>query len=146
MAGASSHPGLAFPKGPSRAQEKARAHRLEVAIIKATHDAVWERSLGLCEICGDSEAETAVKAWPFLHQMHEEPSRAATRGKPPAERFNTRICIRACPPCHAACTARMVRPLPLTATGFDGPYDVQLRTPDREWATAYTVDRGGVKP
>lgn len=136
---ASNCPDLDLPKGRPWSDIKAERHALEVAVIKATREAVFARS-AFCEICGDTERETAQKSHKASHEMHEDPSRAQTRGRPAEERFNVRICLRTCEPCHKVYGYR-VRCLPLTAQGFAGPYDVQFKNGDGEWVTSFTVDR-----
>lgn len=60
--------------------------------------------------------------------MHEIISRAQTRGRPPAERFNRRICIMLHPAVHLLVTRNVVRIVMLEPDiGADGAVLFQLR-------------------
>lgn len=137
---ASNSSDLALAKGPTRADEKTARHAHETAVIKAVRADLWERS-SVCELCGDTERQSAAKYPKATHEMHEDPPRSATRGLPAEERFNLRICLRVCPGCHRDYGVH-VRALPLTTTeGFDGAYDVQRKNAAGEWETIATYDR-----
>lgn len=57
--------------------------------------AIWaERPC--CQLCGGSRFAECLAP----DQMHEDPSRAKTRGLPKEERFNDRVCGRLCDACH----------------------------------------------
>lgn len=99
---------LGLPKGPTSDERAAEDHAAEVKQIAATRRKVWKRT-SHCEYCGDSERETAQKHPKAEHEMHEDPSRAKTRGLPPAERFNAAICGRICQPCHKLVTENVIR-------------------------------------
>lgn len=91
--------------GETRQQQKARADAHENAVIQATHDAVWLRH-GCCQLCrGLRSRECRARR----DQMHEDPPRAATRGLPPAQRFNVRVCGRLCWICHRDVTEKRLR-------------------------------------
>lgn len=77
------------------------------SIIEANHFAVFARSNGCCEFCGDTESITWAKfqvartAKPATHHCHEVfITRALGRGLPPEDVFNLRNCARVCPTCH----------------------------------------------
>lgn len=135
---ASNSDDLALSKGPTRHDEQTAAHAALVAQIKATREKVWDRS-DRCECCGDTERETATKCHKRTHEMHEYPTRAMTKGLPPADRFNVRICQRLCWPCHQLYQATKLRSLPWTADGVNGQYDVQRLSESGEWETVLTV-------
>ena len=74
--------------------------------------------------------------------MNEDPSRAKTRGRPPAERFNTRICLRLCRDCHREFHAALLRFIKMSAFGFNGAYLIERRaTHDEPFAPWKMVDR-----
>lgn len=100
---ASNSPELALCKGKSLDQEYAEDSAAERQQIRKTHDKLW-RLTQVCAICGDTERETALKHDNARHEMHEDPSRAKTRGLPPAERFNIYICARVDEKCHKLLT------------------------------------------
>ncbi len=58
-------------------------------------------------------------------QMHEDPPRSATRGRPPQERYNDRVCARLCAACHQDVTEKKIRLVKLTPAGFAGPIRVE---------------------
>jgi len=84
--------------------------------IRATHDRIWaDRSC--CQLCGGTRPTRG-----FPDEMHEDPPRSATRGLPPCERFNVRVCGRLCKPCHTDVTEKRLRVVfhdPVRR--FDGP-------------------------
>lgn len=121
---ASNSPDLALSKGVSRDQEYAEDSAAEVKQIRKTHDKLWKLT-SVCGICGDTEQETAQKSPVAKHQMHEDPSRAQTRGLPPAERFNIYICGRVCQPCHQQLTDNVIKP--------------HFHDEDRRWRGDYDV-------
>lgn len=97
--------------GPTRADDRA-AKRAELArTIRAARSDVMVRDR-LCRACGQRRAT----------EMHEQPSRAQTRGKPPTERFNLRVCVGLCTPCHRDVTAHRMSLTPVRPeSGFEGP-------------------------
>lgn len=105
---ASNAPGLAFPKGRTIDEDTAADHAEEVKQIRKTREKVWRRT-SHCECCGDSEQETAQKHPKAEHEMNEDPPRSKTRGLPPAQRFNVRVCCRICRPCHKLVTDNVIR-------------------------------------
>jgi hypothetical protein len=57
--------------------------------------------------------------------MHEDPSRAKTRGLPPEQRFNRRVCIRLNAKIHQLVTEKKIRLVKVDPErGFDGPIQV----------------------
>ena len=102
----------------TRADEKARARRIEVAVIQAVREWIWTNRPPWCQLCqGARHAECAG----FPDEMHEDPSRAKTRGKPPWERFSIIICGRLCHACHRDVTENRLRIVfDNPATGFMG--------------------------
>lgn len=89
----------------TRDEAKARADEVEAAVIQAVHEWVWAHRPS-CQLChGRRRAECG--GWP--DEMHEDPSRAQTRGRPPWERFNLIICGRLCHVCHTDVTEHRLR-------------------------------------
>jgi hypothetical protein len=77
-----------------------------------THDQVWVRDpwCRVTRIASDDDT------------MHEDPSRAKTRGLPPDQRFNTMICIRLSPVVHEYVQRGKIILTKLDPVrGFDGP-------------------------
>ncbi|MCR4374187.1 MAG: hypothetical protein NUW22_05000 [Acidobacteria bacterium] len=99
---------LALSKGVTSDEQIAAEHTAEVKQIRLTRAKVFRRSQ-FCECCGDSEQETSQKSPKAAHEMHETTPRSLTRGLPPAERFNVRICMRACAICHPLLQRRVLR-------------------------------------
>lgn len=130
---------LAFPKGPTRDQEKGARLARQAAVIRAVRAQVWALT-ACCAVCGDTERESRQKQHGMPHEMHEDPSRAMTRGLPPEERFTLAICMRLCHSCHCLYTANKVRCHALTDRGWAGSYDVQIKT-DGVWTTVLRVSR-----
>ena len=89
----------------TRQQRSDRDGADEAAVIQAVRREVFA-SRSACQLCGGRRKDEC-KGLP--DQMHEDPSRALTRGKPPRERFNLRVCGRACVACHCDVTAHRVR-------------------------------------
>ena len=130
---ASAHPKLALAKPRKRSLVKRDRHQARAAVIAATRAAVWARSLGVCEFCGDDEAETHTRvgtAAKATHEMHETfISRAQGRGLPPAVVFNTWNCARACPPCHRELTEHRAFAMPFDwVKGCDGGVILKRRS------------------
>lgn len=123
---ASNAPDLALAKGPTRHEEQSADRDHENAVKRSVRAQVWRRA-AYCEVCGDSERDTALKYPKATHEAHEEPPRSATRGRPPEERFHVDRTLRACCGCHEAMTRNTVRPVPKTARGFSGPYDIERK-------------------
>ena len=60
--------------------------------------------------------------------MHEEPSRADTRGLPLEQRFSLEICCRTCAWCHKRATENVLVPIFADAArGWLGDYVIQHR-------------------
>lgn len=97
--------------GKTRRQIKAKKESAEQRQIRETHDKVWTRDLA-CRVTGIASDED---------QMHEDPSRAQTRGMPPEVRFNTRVCVRLSPRIHQLVTEHKITLFKLDPmNGFDG--------------------------
>jgi hypothetical protein len=104
--------------GETREEKSAREHVDEAAVIQQVHDYIW-RTRSTCQLCrGRRRNECAG----FPDEMHEEPPRSATRGLPPAERFNLLVCGRLCKACHGDITGNKLTIVFLKpALGFLGP-------------------------
>ena len=92
---------------------------VEAAVIQAVHDWIWANRPPYCQLCrGRRRAECGG----FPDEMHEEPSRAKTRGLPAWERFNLIICGRLCHACHQDVTEhRLWVVFDNPVAGFMGP-------------------------
>lgn len=105
VARASSSAVLAFPKGPTRREEKDAYDAEETAHIKAVRVELFEIEKR-CYDCKETQEETTRRfirngwAAPSEHHMDEERSRAQTRGLHFTERFSLEWCRRRCPTCH----------------------------------------------
>lgn len=123
---ASNSPDLHFAKG-DRDQDKADAHKAEVRQIRKTRRKLFAIE-SHCMLRGDSQEESDAKyaiSRHEMHEMHEDPSRAQTRGLPPEQRFNLFICGRVCPGCHQLATDNVIRPsFHNPELGWRGDYDV----------------------
>lgn len=64
-------------------------------------------------------------------QMHEDPPRSETRGLPPDQRFNERVCARLCAACHRDVHNKTIRLVRLTPAGFAGPVRAERIDPSR---------------
>ena len=53
-----------------------------------------------CEVCGDSEAETARTAITSRHEVHEVVPRSLTMNQESSKRFSAANCARVCRTCH----------------------------------------------
>jgi hypothetical protein len=145
---ASNSPDLWLAKGKTKHEEDAEYHAREVTHKRDTRAKVWKRS-STCESCDDTEQQTAQK-WPKAeHEMHENESRAKTRGRAPEERFSTANCARTCGICHSQITANRRRFLPLTPAGMDGSYFVQRAASanprEKDWVNERYVERTPVE-
>lgn len=101
--------------GPTSEAVKAAKHAATVQQIQATRILVFARD-SACRVTGLVGDDDA---------MHEDPSRAQTRGRPPEERFNTRICIRLNRRIHELVTDNKIEIVKVDpALGFDGPIRV----------------------
>src|SRR4030095_3415121 len=77
----------------------------EVEVIAAVRAHIW-LTRHVCQLCaGRRQADCAG----FPDEMHEDPSRSQTRGLPPKERFNLRVCGRLCKACHRDVTEHKIR-------------------------------------
>jgi len=90
----------------SREDAKARAHRIEVAVIHAVREWIWTNRPPYCQVCGGTRQ---AECGGLPDEMHEDPSRAKTRGLPPWERFSIIICGRLCHACHRDVTENRLR-------------------------------------
>ena len=108
--------------GASLDEVKAQAAALEVATIVAVHDYIWATRYS-CQLCrGRRKAECLG----LPDEMHEDPPRSATRGLPPAERFNLVVCGRLCHACHRDVTENRLRVVFANpALGFIGPVSAE---------------------
>lgn len=139
---ASNSPLLALSKGPSLADEKTARHAKEVEQITLTREQVWTRSEDKCEFCGDTERETAAKSHRARHEMNETIERSKTRGLPPEERFNTRICARNCVPCHRDFHGKLLRiAYDDPVNRLDGSFTVLRKDRQGRWLAEYRVNR-----
>jgi hypothetical protein len=101
--------------GETREEQKDREDLREHEIITAVRRYIW-RTRPVCQLCYGKRASR------LPDQMHEDPSRAHTRGKPPEERFNLLVCGRLCALCHADVTEGRLRIVFEKPTlGFLGP-------------------------
>lgn len=112
-----------------QAADKRKADREEERHRLKVKRQVWKRS-SLCEVCGDSEAETARKSHVAVHEMHEARPRSLTMNAPAEERFSLANCLRVCRPCHSDLGMRLGgRKLRLdfhdAEKGANGDYDVR---------------------
>lgn len=119
---------LALPKPEPRARIKARRDAKEAAIIGETHTIVFIRDSS-CRAC-----RGARNSW-LSDQMHEIVPRSQTRGLDPADRFNSKNCVRVCAKCHQDITEHRLRVVPVSwRRGANGPL---LFTSAREsWRSA----------
>lgn len=107
---ASNHPKLGLPKGVPLEVERAQDKRAEQAHIRKVRAEVFATSQ-VCAFCGETERRSGLRQAKRAHEMHEDPSRAQTRGKPLEKRFSVRICARVCQNCHGMATAHVIWPL-----------------------------------
>ncbi len=135
---ASSHPGLAFPKGRTRKAEKRDGKAAQSARVQLVHEDVWDRGL-VCQGCGGTETETDRRCPVPGHQMDEAYSRAHTRGMTPERRFDTRWCLRACANCHLVHTENVGQWwFQSLVDGANGPVALVADRPDG-WFSAAEV-------
>lgn len=107
----------AAPLGIGRSRDETRIAETaaETAQIAATRETVWIRD-STCRLCQGRRDPIRSR-----DEMHEDPSRAKTRGLPPEQRFNTKICGRLCRVCHRDVTEHEITILFLEPDlGFDG--------------------------
>jgi hypothetical protein len=95
---------------PSRKQEKAKKDRTEAEVKTDVRAAVF--ALDPQCICGQCRPRDT-------DEMHELVPRSKTRGLPPAERFNTRNCVRLSRSCHARVTGELGKGKSMTITCMD---------------------------
>lgn len=102
--------------GPTRDEtrlSKRQALAVHIAVVRAQ---VFARD-GCCRVSG-------LKSDAF-DQLHEDPSRAHSRGQPMEVRFNSRVCIRLNRDIHRLVTERKIQIVKVDpALGFDGPIRV----------------------
>lgn len=91
--------------GESRIAQQAREDAVERAVLNAVHDYVW-RLRPNCQLCHGARSSECMG---LPDQMHEDPPRSATRGRPPWERFNILVCGRVCAACHRDLTEHRLR-------------------------------------
>ena len=81
------------------AAEKRKADAAEERYRRSVCALVMKRSQ-FCEVCGDTEAETAQKSMVGKHEVHEVVPRSLTRNQDMTKRFSAANCARVCRPCH----------------------------------------------
>lgn len=84
---------------------RTQQRRLEKAIIAEVRASIW-RTRHRCQLCHGFRRAVCLNR---PDQMHEDPSRARTRGLPATERFNLRVCGRLCAACHQDITENRIR-------------------------------------
>jgi hypothetical protein len=92
----------------------------ELVVVLLTRRAVWALHSS-CQACGGARS---ADCGGFPDEMHEEPPRSATRGRPPAERFNLIVCGRLCKACHIDVTEHRIKLVLSPVLGFLGPVEV----------------------
>lgn len=112
--------GLAVGFTPAADGVAARQSALSIH-IRAVRQQVFH-ARRTCQACSGTRWRDC-NGWP--DQLHEDPPRSATRGLPPAVRFNVRVCARLCRACHCDVTEHRIRLVPETAHGFAGPVHVE---------------------
>lgn len=117
----------ADPHGKPAEDRKAKA--AEERFRRAVCLLVMKRSQ-FCEVCGDSEAETAQKSPIQRHEVHEVIPRSHTMGMEASKRFSAAICARVCRPCHEGLGMRVGGRLFRIvfhddALGMTGDYDIR---------------------
>lgn len=125
---ASDHPGLAFPKGETRARQKKREERQFTKARNLCRREVFKRAGGRCQACGRPLVLRPSRAEHFLQiaNVHEEPPRSL--GGDPT---NPQDCVCVCAQCHEEIRLNLldvvfVRP-DLKARG---PVEFQRRLPE----------------
>ena len=88
----------------TEARRTARKNDAEKQHRQAVKAAIWAVRMS-CQLCRGSRWRECVAP----DQMHEDPSRAKTRGLPPEDRFNERVCGRVCEACHRDVTQNRLR-------------------------------------
>lgn len=104
--------------GVSLDEQRAQEDAEEAAQIRAVRTYIWQ-TRHACQLCRGSRHAEGMG---LPDQMHEDPPRSATRGLPPAQRFNLLVCGRLCAVCHTDVTENRLRIVFLNpALGFLGP-------------------------
>lgn len=110
--------------GETRDEQKAREDAAEAEHIKTVRDYIW-RTRHTCQLCGGARF---LDCGGLPDEMHEDPPRSATRGRPLAERFNLIVCGRLCHACHEDVTHhRIVVEFADPNLGFLGPVRGETR-------------------
>lgn len=78
----------------------------EAVVIQAVHRWIWTYRPPYCQVCRGARRAECMG---LPDEMHEDPSRAKTRGLPPLQRFNPIICGRLCVACHRDVTDHRLR-------------------------------------
>ena len=86
----------------TRQQRRTRKDRHEAEVIACVRAYIWQ-TRPTCQFCGGSRRSYCAG---LADQMHEDPSRAQTRGLPPEQRFSLVTCGRVCAACHEDLTHR----------------------------------------
>jgi len=108
--------------GETCEDQEVREHVETAAIIQSVHDYIWMTRLA-CQLCGGARRAECMG---LNDQMHEDPPRSATRGLPPASRFNLIVCGRLCAACHRDVTENRLRVIfHKPALGFLGPVSAE---------------------
>jgi hypothetical protein len=91
--------------GESLNEKRDRLNAEESAVKIAVHEYIWS-TRHTCQLCKGARARDCMG---LPDEMHEDPPRSATRGKPATERFNLLVCGRLCAACHRDVTAKRLR-------------------------------------
>ncbi len=102
--------------GSTRDETKASTRKALAEHIAVVRTQVFARD-ERCRVSGLKSDE--------YDQLHEDPSRAHTRGQPMEDRFNSRVCIRLNRDIHRLVTEKKIRIIKVDSVlGFDGPIRV----------------------
>lgn len=101
--------------GETRQQKADRLTAAEHKQIRETRATIWATRF-TCQVCHGTRCR-----FRWQDAMHEDPSRAQTRGLPPEQRFNENICGRVGRECHQEITENRLRVEFLTGRRWNGP-------------------------
>ena len=93
-----------FGIGQTREEAKRESTYALGIWIQAVREFVF-RTRWTCQLCGGRRSAECLGP----DEMHEDPPRSATRGKPMSERFNPMVCGRLCNACHRDVTEKRIR-------------------------------------
>jgi hypothetical protein len=129
--------GLAFPKGRTRKQAKAKKDRSESAVKRAVRKACVDRD-GHCRIRewedhpDDWHADDLAPCHSFSttgeHAHMHSHRRSQTRGQAAEKRHTTRASLMLCADHHQQYDAHQLRITALTRSGADGPLKFRRTT------------------